>query len=431
MKIIFKVLTLFLLYLTSNQASAQGQKTVSDGAVFSSLKDLNLAVNSSVENTITNGDSLTLIINEVVISDKLTDKPRIVEVESEFITYDGKSLVFSTVQRSLIEKGQGKTTINTDYNEVISSQPLTNVEKIVLRFKLRPVSDEGAELFKKVSSLLTIAIPESPAINAIRSLIPSPKDEEELPPITATFHIPNNFYHFEKIKYSGLTTAIFQPERPVEIAFSVEETTLPDNVLKNIFNAVTDSEYFEDKNLISGYVKVTPTKLLKKQLNKKIMNELTKAYNFIVSQQAGKLDSAETAIAKAETMIDVYYPDQSSIGRINSKNFIMLLRLFAQFENGIDYELAPKFASWVSYTNEFSAIHGIDKVLVDNFYDDSVAALFYFPTQMDNYLVGGSLYMQKQLHLSMKTLDKSKWNYLIQRVSESIPDTNTNIALNF
>lgn len=429
MKNKFRASVLGIALFVSMQTSAQELKGVSDNAIFSSLRDLNQAINSSVENTITNGDSLTLILDEVVISDKLADKPRIVEIECEFFTYDGKSRIFSTVQRSLVEKGQTKTTINTDYNEVISSQPLANVEKILLRFNLRPVTDEGAVLFKNISSLLSSAIPDYPAINVMRAVVPSPVGEEELPPITATFHIPNNFYHFEKVKSSGLETPIFQPEKPVEIVFTVEETTLPSSVLKNIFNAVTNSEYFKDENQISGYVRVTPTKLLKKQINKKIMDKLTVAYNFLVSQKDGKLDLAEAAIAEAETMLDVYYPDQSGIERINSKTFIRLLRLFSQFENGIDYELAPKFSSWVSYTNEFAAIHGIDKVMVDDFYGDDIAALFYFPTQMDNYLVGGSLYMQKQFHLSMKGLDKGKWGHLIKRVSEST--TNINVAQSY
>lgn len=429
MKGIFGIPIIVAAFSVSMFSSAEDLKGVGDGAVFSNLRDLNIAINSSVENTITNGDSLTLILDEVVISDKLADKARIVEIECEFVTYDGKSKIFSTVQRSLVEKGQAKTTINTDYNEVISSQPLANVEKILLKFNLRPVTDEGAEMFKNISRLLSSAIPDSPAINVVRSVIPSPAGEDELPPITATFHIPNNFYHFEKVKSSGLSTPIFQPDKPVEIVFTVEEKSLPSDVLKNIFNAVTNSEYFKDENLISGYVKVTPTKLLKKQINRKIMDRLTVAYNFLVSQRDGKLDLAEAAIAEAETMLDVYYPDQSGIERINSKTFIMLLRLFSQFENGIDYELAPKFASWVSYTNEFAAIHGIDKVMVDDFYANDVAALFYFPTQMDNYLVSGSLYMQKQFHLSMKGLDKDKWGHLINRVSEST--ANINLAQKF
>ncbi|MDH5218536.1 MAG: hypothetical protein OEX19_12620 [Gammaproteobacteria bacterium] len=411
---------IFFLVATSivNGEVLQVSGKLNHRSVFSNINELDLAVRSSVENTITNSDSLSIAINEVVINASLADKPRVIEVSCTFYTYDGKTTTFSTVQRSILEKNTSKTMIDSDYDDLIKSQPLANVEKITLSFNLRAIPEGKADIFRDVSKLLTQAFIQSPAIEVIKSIIPSPEEKIEIPEITATFHVPNNFYHFEQVNQTNRDIPILFPDKSVEIAFSMNELTLPDNVMKNIFNAVTGTKYFQDEGVVSGYVKVTPTKVLKKQVHEKIMDSLLSAYNYIRSMHDDKLTKAENEITRAEAMVEVYYPEQSSIERINTEVFIRLLRLFSKYENGIDYKLAPMFAQWISLTNEFSTIQGIDKILVDNYYDVGLAALFYFPTQMDNNLVSASLSMQKLLHKSMKRLDKNKYDYLLSRVSE-------------
>ena len=169
-------------------------------------------------------------------------------------------------------------------------------------------------------------------------------------------------------------------------------------------------------------------KLLNKQVDIEIRKVLYKSYNILLSSKENKSELVTASINQAETMMDVYYPKYSSVQRTNVQMFIRLLRLYNQYEGSRDYDIAPKFSTWVDSASETAAMLGVDRVLVDNFYGNKNAAIFFFPILMDNQLLSASLSMQKRLHISMRRLDRIKYGYLIKRVSEDLSDTQ--VALN-
>ncbi|MFV1872628.1 MAG: hypothetical protein ACMZ64_04805 [Oleiphilus sp.] len=391
--------------------------------VFESISELNSAVGSSISGTISNSDNVTILINEIVIHDSYSKEPRLIEITCTLSSHDNEVSTFKTVQKALMEVGENKLTIPDSFNEIISSIPLANIESISLDFELRPIISSNVELFNNISGLLQTALPKYEPIEILRNIFPTPNDSAVKPAhFSASFKVPNNFYHFLKLKDKVKSYPILEPDKSIPLAFSDDEVVLPDGIVKNLGNMIIGSEYFTDTNKVSGYIKITPTKLSPNQLNSKLINTLSDAFDYINSQKPNKLDRAEELISEAETMLDVYYPGVS-VQRSNVTMMVQLLRLFSNYETMVNYELFPRFATWVENVSESAALYQIDNAFIKDYYGHGKAAVFFFPILMDNKLVSNSLSMQKRLHNSMKNLDQSKYGYLFDKVSQIIPNT--------
>lgn len=421
----FKTIPSFLALIFGTSVFAQeAHPEIPNQTVLESFAEVRLAVDSSIHNTISTSDSLTLIIEEIAISEAYMDKPRIIEVVCELVTNEGKQQSFKTVHKAVLHRDEFHKRIDSNFNIVISSQPLANVRKVNINFELRPIEEENVELFKKISGLLSAAAPDSGAIDILREVLPSPETSEENPTFVASYRIPNNFYHFNNIKKSNTPIPMFEPGKPEYIAFSKSEKILSQSLIGNIVNAVAGGKYITDNSEISGYIKITPTKLDARQVNNEIQNKMYEAYNLLLSTDINKSEKAKILLQEAETMNEIYYPNYSSIERGNIEIVIELIRLYSRYETSRDYEIAPDFSTWVARATEASATHGMNSVLVNDFYQKDKSARVFLPIPMNNQMVSATLYMQKMLHKSMRRLtgDKNNMHY-IDRVSTSSKDT--------
>ncbi|MEZ8291659.1 hypothetical protein [Vibrio sp. 10N.237.312.B06] len=387
---------------------ACGQET---SPVFDNFFEVSKGIGKQIEKSISNSDRISLFLHEVVLSEELTKQPRVVEIEVTFNDRKGGSSVYSTVSRSLLKPEKQKTSINSNYSIIVSSEPLLDIKNIEVSFNLRPIDEANEQLFDTLSGLLQIATPDNPAIDILREVIPRPKGQVELPKLTSKFIVPSNFSHAQELKNKGY--AIFEPDIPMSVAFSIDEATMSSNLLKNAINLVIGEKIYKDTRNISGYVKVIPTKVERNKIEPRLLGKMNASFKYLISSEKEKFTLARKLYNDALAMVNSYYPSTDT--RLTSERdaclaYLYLLNIYIEYENGRADELAPRFANWVATHQDPFLFSGIDTYYVSDFYGNKDAVLL-FPKLLDNNALSQLLHMQKRFHNSMKSL-KGTPNYL-------------------
>ncbi len=392
---------------------------VREHLVYSSLDELSHDANDAMINSITTTDSISILLNELVVSDKYSNKNRIVEIKCELISSNNEKHSFSTVQRALIRKNEHQLLIDKNFQLIMPNQQLSNVEFINIELSIRPIEDESAELFEKVAGFLVSAVGGNSILEHSKSIFKT-DDDFKVIEYSAKFYIPSDFVSYKNISKSGTAIPVFKPGQEIDIVFSDNESVMSKKFLKQLGYMITNNGEFKDKNKVTAYAKITPTKLMLRQVKENIRTLLYKSHKILQSQKQNKAELAEEILEEAETISATLYKE-GSYEMANIDLFIRLARLYSTYEGGNRTKLAKQYAFWLRTSSTEYASNGMSVAYVEDYFNKGASASFYFPAMMDNNVLNAILNMQLMFHIAFKELDLNKDKDLIKSIYSPLP----------
>ena len=288
-----------LNFLVFTLGFAYVQVVSAEDIVIGSSKQLKMQIKKMLSETIARDDVLTLRLDEINLSKGLNDGAvHILELEAELLKTDGSTERVSTVSKATVEALDLSVPLkNIEYSELLSDQPLNDVEKIKVVVIARPLPDKPSKiLFQKLARLFHSATLNDPTIDTVRSIIPS--NDDDTINFSASFLIPSNFFEYNRIK-NETERPLLKPGQSFSIPFKTSSSKLPDSLWKNIANFVHQDGVFKSDNDIGGYVTFSPSKTPLSRIDKTMISEFKDiSVKLVTADTDTKLDLRPTILPR-------------------------------------------------------------------------------------------------------------------------------------
>ena len=365
---------------------------------------------------ISNGDAISIVVTEILLAEFDKDRPdKILEINCTIKRFDGSESTYSTVHRQIFQSSEEGKNLESGFF-ILRDVSLEGVEKITFKIGVRSVNAEQSKLFNIVANLLTSATESNPTVQTVKNLINTKGTvEENIPIFDATFHVPNNYINYQKIKAEDLKLAFLSTNQGNNIAFKKISKNIPRNLLARFANVIVGDKLFEDREEIGGLLVLKATKSTPRPLERSV---LTKIESVLRSIKRNDVASISEQLKEAYNTLDIAYSDESSRRVSAYQNALFYLTLadcylkFLKTNNTQESknEFYNTFYQWVSDKINYSAVEDYSTVPVKGAYakfstdpsDRARVVDYYIPNNLNNDFIFQSLYMQNQMHINFK-----------------------------